>query len=96
MRVAMWENLTHHSFAPQVQRETHMTHFMGRHQVMSEHWDAKYTFPGMCADTHVYVCKMLYVKLKLCASTLVLLVAFTILPSLPYLHVCMKAFSLVN
>lgn len=53
MRVAIWGNLTLHSSAPQVQGETHMSHFMGRHQLMSTHEDAKYTSTGTCENINV-------------------------------------------
>lgn len=64
MRVAIWGNLTVHSSAPQVQRGTHMTHFMGRHQLMSTHEDAQHTFTETCACISVYV-HVTYVKLDL-------------------------------
>lgn len=90
MRVAIWGNLTLHSFSPQVQRETYMTHFMVRHQLISTHEDVKYTSTERCAYINVYVCKFGCQVKILCMHPQAQTCMGADTEYSPYLHVCME------
>lgn len=113
MRVAIWGNLTHSVAVHHRCRETCVSHFIGRHQLMSTHKDAKYTSTGTCAYINARVGLMVCgVKTVLtclpknmqghsiithtCPYTHECTHPHTITLSLPYLHVCMEAFSLLE
>lgn len=70
MRVAIWGKLTHSVAVHHRCRETCMSHFMGRHQLMSTHKDAKYTSTGTCAYINARVGVMLCGVKTVCTHTL--------------------------